>query len=325
MSPAPAVARFPLLPERPLRRALVIAAAYAALTVLFVIARFPIERLTPQVEALAIAASGARVEIGALEMGMVALLPALHAREVVVTTAGGTRIELDRVRARPAWSLSWLRGQPSLVLGLRAGEARLDGTLRLGPTPGFRGDLSQVDLRQLPALPLRDLGVTLDGRIGGNVDLRLAESGPEGSVALRATSGSLGVAELPIGIPYDSLGVDATLGGDALAEIGSFVVDGPMIAIEASGTIGRGPAPPLAPLALRARLDVREPALRRMMSGSGVDLDPDGRAELTIGGTLGAPALGATPAGAGAPSTSRGTARRSSPRGRGVESPAGGP
>lgn len=328
MSPAPAAAApFPLLPRSPVRRVMLIAAAYGALTALFVIARFPIDRLTPRVEALASAASGARVEIGTLDVGLVALLPALHAREVTVTAAGGTRIRLDRVRARPAWSLSWLRGHPSLVLALRAGDARLDGTVRLGPTPGFRGDFAGVDLRQVPALPLGDLGVSVDGRIAGEADLRLADSGPEGTLSLRAAEGSLALADLPIGIPYQSIAVEATLGGEALAEIGSLVVDGPMVALSARGTVGRGPTPALAPLALRAQLDVREPALRQMVAGGGVTLGPDGRAEIAVGGTLAEPVLGATetPEGAGGSPSTRGAARRPALRGGGAAPPAGGP
>ena len=292
MSPAPAAAApFPLLPRRPARRALVIAAAYCALTALFVVARFPVDRLTPRIEALASAATGSRVAIGTLDLDLVALLPALHARDVAVTTPAGTRLRLDRVRLRPAWSLSWLRGRPSLALALRAGQARLDGTVRLGPTPGFQGDFSQLDLAQLPAAALGSMGVSLDGRLSGAVDLRLGDSGLEGAVSLHATDGTFSMPLLPIGIPFQTVDADATLGGETLAEVASLVVDGPMVAMRASGTIARGPNPAFAPLALEARLEVREPALRALVADSGVSLGPDGVAELGIGGTLGAPEL----------------------------------
>jgi type II secretion system protein N len=292
LSPAPAAAAaFPLLPRSPVRRALAIAAAYCALTALFAIARFPVERLAPRIEAAASAATGSRVQIGTLDIQLVALLPALHAREVAVTTPAGTRLALDRVRLRPAWSLSWLRGHPSLALSLRAGEARLDGTVRLGSTPGFQGDFSELDLAGLPAAALEGTGISLDGRLSGALDLRLGEGGPEGDVSLHAVDGSLSMSLLPVGIPFRTLDADATLGGDALAEITALVVEGPMVAMRASGTVARGPAPALAPLALEARLEVREAALRSMVADTGVVLGPDGVAELAIGGTLGAPEL----------------------------------
>jgi type II secretion system protein N len=287
-----ASAPFPLLPGSPVRRVLVIAAAYVALTLLFVIARFPVDRLTSRVEALASKATGAHVEIDQLEMDLIALLPALHARGVAMTMPGGTPLRLDRVRLRPAWSLSWLRGHPSLRLALRAGAGRVDGTVRLGSAPAFRGDFSQVDLARLPAGVLGDAGLSLDGRLAGRLDLELGERGPEGDVSLHADEGSFSLPNLPIGIPFQSIDIDATLGGDALAEIGRLVVDGPMVAIDARGTVGRGPAPGLSPLALEARLDVREPALRDMVAGAGVTLGPDGKADLAISGTPSDPVLG---------------------------------
>jgi type II secretion system protein N len=288
-SPPVAAAPFPLLPRGRVRRALVLAAAYLALTLVFVVTGFPADRLAPRVAGLASAATGSQVQIGELDVDLVALLPALHAREVTVTAPGGTRLQLDRVRARPAWSLSWLRGDPALALSLRAGEGRVDGVVRLGSTPGFTGDFEQVDLRLLPAALLGGLGVSLDGRLAGELDVRMAELGPEGELEIHAGEGSLALPNLPIGIPYQSIDVEATLGGEQLASIASLVVDGPMVALDASGTVGRGPTPPLAPLALQARIEVREPALRDLFSGTAVALGPDGAADLAIGGTLSEP------------------------------------
>jgi hypothetical protein len=173
--------------------------------------------------------------------------------------------------------------------------------VRLGSTPGFAGELAEVDLRLLPAALLGDLGVTLDGRLGGTLDLRLAEAGPEGTIALHGGEGSASLPNLPIGVPYQSIDLEATLGGDELARIASLVVDGPMLALDASGTIGRGPAPQLAPLALQARVEVREPALRELFAGSSVTLGPDGSADLAIGGTLSAPQVTQGRAAPGAP------------------------
>lgn len=285
-------APFPLLPRGRVRRVLVIAAAYLALTLGFVIARFPVDRLTPQAAALASAATGAQVGIGELDLDVISLLPSIYARDVTVSTAGGTRLRLDRVRVRPAWSLSWLRGDPAAVLSLRAGAGRIDGVVRLGDAPGFQGELADVDLALLPAALFGGSGLAIDGKLGGTLDLRLAEAGPEGTLALRAADGSLSLPNLPIGVPYQSIEAEATLGGNELARIAKLVVDGPMLALEASGTVGRGPTPTLAPLALRAHVEVREPALRDLFAGSPVALGPDGSAELAIGGTLAAPELG---------------------------------
>jgi type II secretion system protein N len=287
-----AAAPFPLLPRGRLRRVLAIAAAYFALTLVFVVVRFPADRLTPRVAALASAVTGSQVEIGSLGIDVISLLPALHARDVTVTAPGGTPLRLDRVRARPAWSLSWLRGHPSVALSLRAGASRVDGVARLGDAPGFQGELADVDLKLIPAAALGGVGVSIDGKLGGTLDLRLAEAGPEGELDLRAVDGSVSLPNLPIGVPYESIEAQASLGGDELARIAKLVVDGPMLAVDASGTVGRGPAPTLAPLALQAHVEVREPALRDLFAGTPVVLGPDGSADVSIGGTLAAPQLG---------------------------------
>ena len=289
----PVAAPFPLLPQRPVRRALVIVAAFLALTSCFVCAGFPADRMAPRIATAATAVTGSQVEIGGLDLGLVALLPALHLRDVAVATPGGTRLRLDRVRLRPAWSLSWLRGRPSLVVSLRAGEGHVDGTVRLGPAPGFTGDFEKLDLDLVPASLLADYGLSLDGRVDGALDLQIGEDGgPAGDLKLHATDGSLGLPGLPIGVPFKTIDAEATLGGEQLAKIASLVVDGPMVALNASGTIGQAPAPMLAPLALEGRLEVREPALREMVVDAGVPLGPDGTAELAVGGTLGAPDVG---------------------------------
>lgn len=287
----PVAAPFPLLPRSPVRRVLALALAYLVLTLAFVIAGFPADRLTSRVEALASAATGAQVEIGTLDLGIVALLPAFEAHQVVVAGSGGA-LRLDRVRARPAWSLSWLRGDPAFAIALRAGPGRVDGVVRLGSAPGFAGGLQEVDLRLVPASLLGGLGISLDGRVGGTLDVRMGEEGPEGELDLHAKGGSVSLPNLPIGVPYESIDARATLGGDALAQIASLVVDSPMLALDANGTVGRGPVPALAPLSLRARIQVREPALRDLFTGVPVTLGPDGSADLTIGGTLSSPQLG---------------------------------
>jgi type II secretion system protein N len=303
-APAPA-APFPFLPRSPAKRTLLVLAAYAALTLAFVVARFPIDRLTPRFEALASAATGARVTVGSLEVSLIALLPAVQARGVQVTWPGGAQLALDRVRVRPAWSLSWLRGDPSLALSLRKAGGSVDGTLRLGATPGFRGDVEKLDLALLPPALLGGSGLALDGKLDADLDLRMAELGPEGTLSLHAAGGSFSLPSLPVGIPYEKIDGDLVLGGDALVTIGSLVVDGPMLAGRASGTVGRGPTPPLAPISIDARIELREPALRGMLSGSGVTLGPDGAADVTIGGTLTSPQVGRGVPGARPPGAPR--------------------
>ncbi len=280
------------VPKSGVRRILLIAVAYLALTSLFVMLRFPIDRLTPRVAALASDASGARVSIAELEFHLVALMPELSAIGVDLSWPAGTRLRLDRVRVRPAWSLSWLRGDPSLALSLRSGSGRIRGTARLGDAPSVRGAVTDFDLARLPATLFEGTGFAFDGHLDADFDIVTREAGIEGPITLHASDGSLSLPMLPMGVPFETLEGALALGGEMMLTVHSLALEGPLVALAGSGTVGRAPASELAPLALAARLEVREPALRQLFASSGVDLGAEGVAELSIGGTVGNPLLG---------------------------------
>lgn len=272
------------------RRVLAIAAAACALTGYFVVTGFPYDRLTPRVERIVTDATGARVEIDRLELGLTWLTPQLRAWDVDVAWPGGPRVQLDRLRVHPAWSLSWLRGAPALVVALRSPAGEVDGTVVVGGEPSFRGTLRQVQLGQLPIAELA-AGASLDGRADADLDLQLGADGrPVGSARFTIGDGSLSLPVLPIGVPFESLRGDLVLGGDAIARIAALELVGPLVGLVAKGTIGQAAAWEAAPLAIEAKLDAREPTVRTLLRGQGVALDAEGKAELTIGGTLGSPA-----------------------------------
>lgn len=310
------------LPRSGIRRTLLIVGAYLALTSLFVALRFPIDRLTPRVEALASAGTGARVSIGELELHLVALLPELSAIGVDLAWPAGTRARIDRVRVRPAWSLSWFRGQPSLALSLRSGTGRIEGTARLGDDPSFRGAATDVDLARLPSALFGNAGFAVDGRLDAEFDVRAADGSVEGPVTLRVTDGSLSLPMLPMGVPFETLEGALALGGDRMVTVQSLALEGPLVALAGSGTVGRAPTASLAPLALAARLEVREPALRQLFAGADVDLGTDGVAELSIGGTVGNPLLGGDRGGDRGAAGARGATDPRTPR-RGGSLPPG--
>ena len=119
------------------RRVLAIAAAAVLLTGVFLVVGFPYDRLTPRITQAIETATGARVSIGRLGLGVAWLGPQLRAWDLDVTTPGGRRIPIDRLRVHPAWSMSWLRGVPSVVVAVRSPLGEIDGTLRIGGQPAF--------------------------------------------------------------------------------------------------------------------------------------------------------------------------------------------
>lgn len=272
------------------RRTLAIGVAAVALTSFFFVAGFPYDRLAPRAAAAIERATGARVAMGRLGLVFAWFVPQLKAADVDVTWPGGQHASFQRVRVHPAWSLSWLRGEPALVVALRSPLGDLDGTVVGGAAPSFDGELRNVSLA---LLPLQDIaaGTQLDGRVDAQIDVQMAEAGPQGTVHFDAKEGSLTLPLLPIGVPFDKLSGDVALGGDMLAKLNAFDLAGPLLGLTASGTIGRSPALHLSPLALSARIEARDPAVRSMLQSQGVALDASGAAAVEIGGTLGSPQI----------------------------------
>ena len=272
------------------RRAFAISVAAVALTSVFLVAGFPYDRLAPRAAAAIESATGARVTIGRLGLGVAWFAPQLRAWDVNVAWPSGKAASFQSIRVQPAWSTAWLRGAPALRIGLRSPLGEVDGTVIGGAEPSFDGELRQVSLALLPLQEIA-AGTQLDGRVDAQLDVTIAEAGPQGRAHFEATQGSLTLPLLPIGVPFDKLSGDLALGGDTLAVLSAFDLAGPLVALTASGTVGRNANPDLAPLALKAHIEAREPALRSMLQSQGVALDANGAAAVEIGGTLGSPEI----------------------------------
>ncbi len=278
------------------------------LTAFFFFMGFPWDGLRDAVASQASRASGARVTIAELAPSFTLFGPALAARGVSATLADGTVIQLDRARLRPAWSPAWIRGHPAVAIDLEAPQGRVRGTVFAGAEPGFDGRLERVSLAALPLASFAP-DLALDGTGEADVDLRSGAEGPVGSVEVSVSDGSIGLPGMPVALPFESLAGRGELGGDAWLVVEELALDGPMLSLEGSGTIGKSPSLERAPLNGKLVVDVREQSVRPMVRQLGLRLDRAGHAEVDLGGTLGQPDLG------GGPGTRRGTAAR---RGRAV-------
>jgi len=272
------------------RRALAIPVAAVVLTSVFLVAGFPYDRLAPRAAAAIASATGTRVAIGRLDLRMTWLAPRLRAWDVNVTWPGGRSVFFQSIRVQPAWSTAWLRGAPALRIALRLPPGEVIGTVIGGAEPSFDGNLRQMSLALLPLQEIAP-GVQLDGRVDATIDVTITEAGPQGSARFEAKQGSLVLPLLPIGVPFDELSGDLALGGDTLAVLNAFALAGPLVTLTASGTVGRDADTHLAPLALKARIEARDPAVRSMLQSQGVALDARGAAVVEIGGTLGSPEI----------------------------------
>ncbi len=273
-----------------------------ALTSVFFVAGFPYDRLAPRAAAALASATGTRVAVGRLDLRMAWFAPQLRAWDVNVTGPGGTSVFFQSIRVQPAWSLAWLRGAPALWIALRSPPGEVSGLVIGGDTPSFDGSLR--DRSHSTLLPLQEIapGFQLDGLADATIDVTITDAGPQGSARFEAKHGSLTLPVLPIGVPFDELAGDFEFGDENLASGTLFDLAGPLVALSASGTLGRDADSDLAPLALKARIEARDPAVRSMLQSQGVAFDASGAATVEIGGTLGSPEIvpaRARPGGAG--------------------------
>jgi len=293
---AAAIAERTLGPAGGRRRLTALVLAYVALTAIFIAAGFPYARIGPRVAEAVGSATGAQVSIGRLDFAVRWLRPMLLANDVELAWPDGFHMHLAHARIGPALSRSWLRGEPAVALALASELGQIEGTATLGRTPAFGGELHGVALDKLPSDALAP-GLRLTGSLDATLDVHLSGDGAaEGSVRLGARDGSISPPNLPIGLPFAKLDADLALGGPVLLTLKSLALEGPLVAGNGTGTIGRGRSLDTAPLALELHLQARDPGLRQLLVAQGLPLAADGSANLLVSGTLASPGL--RPAGA---------------------------
>ncbi|HTF33854.1 MAG TPA: type II secretion system protein GspN [Myxococcota bacterium] len=262
----------------------------ALLTLLFVVAGFPFDRLAPSLAARVSQGLGAQVSIASVGPSLSLLGPGVRASGVSVAWPDGSQLRLDSLRVRPAWSFAWLRGRPALALRLAAPLGQLNGTLTLGSESGFDGALHEFELAKLPLQSLVP-GASIDGKASGDLDITTTPGGARGSFHVEARDGSLGLPNLPFALPYTMLRTDVRLTDAALAEISSLELDGPLLSLRASGSIGRAALLLAAPLNLSVRIQAKDSSVGPLLAAAGLRMAADGSADLRITGTAGQPLL----------------------------------
>ncbi len=265
--------------------------AGVVLTLFFVYLGFPYERLAMQLATQLEAATDVRVDFADIGPHVGLLGPGLEAHGVVATPLARAPVRFDRVRLRPAWSISWFRGEPSVYVDAEGASGSISGAVTVGGQPGFDGVLRGVDLG---ALPLGDLG---GGHIDGTVDVEaylvLEPDGPYGTLLVDARAGSVLIPNSPVAIPFETLSGDLRFGGEKYVFVDRLELAGPMLDAKIEGSIGhaRGRNPSQAPLDLLIQLEVRGAGARRALQAVGVRLSRSGTGTVRLTGPLGNPRI----------------------------------
>ncbi len=215
--------------------------------------------------------------------------PALEATQLRAKFPDQPAHKIDRALVRPAWSLSWLVGEPVLHVELDSPSGSADGTLRWNGLTAWAGTIRNAR-PELP--PISDWIPTggCEGNLEATLDVSMAEQGPEGRVEFEIQDGSLSLPGLSFPLPFTSLTGEVNLGGDAYATLTSLSLEGPDVSGSGSGKIGRAEPLEQAPIGFEFTLDVK-PSISRAVSAAGVKVNPGGDALIKISGTVAKPKI----------------------------------
>ena len=257
--------------------------AAIGLTALFMVVRFPYDRIAVSIAQRIERETGTRIVLGPVSIALVRWAPGLASSGVQIARADGSRLDLEWLGVRPALALAWLAGNPAIATELSSPRGGASGVVTFGNAPGFSGSLRNFDLEQLPpefiAAP-----VHLTGRADADVDVTMRETGPEGDVEFEARDGVLTHPNLPIPMPFQKLTGEIELGGTNWAEIQKLELASPLASGHAKGTVGRAPAFAAAPLKLEIELTVSG-AVQGSLRSQGVAIGNDGKIHVNVSGT----------------------------------------
>jgi type II secretion system protein N len=260
------------------------------LVAIFVLILFPYGRFREIAAARLGQATGASASIEELSGGLSIGGPCLIATHLSLRWPNRQELLLERAETRPAWSFSWMRGEPALHLEVAGPAGSATGTLWPGASLAFAGQLRGIDLALLPLDRLADPPPVL-GRVDAEIDLRQGSTGPIGSIRFVSSDGSIALPDLPFGIPFQEARGELRRSDSGAITVRGFELSGPMLAASLEGSIAPSGRRDEGALDLQGELTAADPALRSMMQPYGFRFDSTGAARFRVSGTVSRPLL----------------------------------
>ena len=264
--------------------------ASLALVVIFVLILFPYGRFRDIAIAELAQATGASVSLDDLEGGISVGGPCLVATNLLLRWPDRQELLLERARMRPAWSLSWLWGEPAFHLDLTGPAGSIAGTVWRVPGLAFAGRARGIQLSLLPLDHLADPLPVL-GRLHAEIDLRTGPNGPTGEIRFESWDGSVALPQLPFAFPFEEAHGELERSESGAVTVREFELTGPMFEVDAEGTVAASRRLEQAALDLEVDLVVVDPAFREIVQPFGIRLDPQGAGQFRVTGTVSRPVL----------------------------------
>jgi type II secretion system protein N len=264
--------------------------ASLALVVIFALILFPYGRLRDSAIAELARATGASVSLDDLEGGLSVGGPRLVGTNLLLRWPDRQELLLERARMRPAWSLSWLWGEPAFHLDLAGPAGSIAGTTWRVPGLAFEGRARGIQLSLLPLDHLADPLPVL-GRLDAEIDLRPGPNGPTGEIRFESWDGSVALPQLPFAFPFEEAHGELERSESGAVTVREFELSGPMFEVVAEGTVAASRQLEDAALDLEVDLVVVDPTLREMVQPFGIRLDPKGAGHFRLTGTVSRPVI----------------------------------
>jgi type II secretion system protein N len=255
----------------------------------FLIRGFPYDKLGELIANRIEQSRGIHLAIGDVGPALQLAGPALEATQLQMTFPDRSPLQIDRALIRPAWSLSWLTGEPALHMELESPSGSADGTLRWNGDASWVGTIRDVRPELAPVADWIPTG-GLTGILDATLDVSMGELGPEGSVEFEIRDGSISLPALSVPLPFESLTGAVNLGGDAYAKVTSLSFEGPTASGSGSGKVGHAVALDQAPIVFEFQLNVKS-ELSSAVRAAGLKLDREGAGLARVSGTVAKPEI----------------------------------
>jgi len=270
---------------------LAIALAGIALTGFFVFLGFPYDRLTENLSREIERAQDLQIRYGEVGPRVHWLGPGVAVTDLSLVSDGMTSVRLDELTLRPAWSLSWFRGVPSVYLTGTADTARGVLEVTLGDALRLRGEVRDLDLQQLPVPgALARASLTGIGELEFDLE-KPAEGNWQGTARISIQDGSFAPPDLALAVPYTRLQSALTLGPDGFLELAETRLDGPLLSGTATGRIALFQDSEPGPLDVDLKFNVIDPKIQNALRENEIPVSGDGDGQIHFGGTLAKPGI----------------------------------